>query len=233
MTTGRPVVLLIEDEPQMRRFLRASLGASGYQVVEASTAAEGVQLAASHHPAAILLDLGLPDEDGIEVTRRLREWTQTPIVVVSARGKEEDKVQALDAGADDYLSKPFGVNELLARLRAALRRTAALNSGAQQAALEVGGLRIDLSTREVWLDGTEVHLTPIEYKLLALLAQHAGRVLTHGQIMEHVWGRRVPGQSHLVRVHLAGLRKKIESNPAQPKLLTTELGVGYRLRVPR
>jgi two-component system KDP operon response regulator KdpE len=223
------LVLVIEDEAQMRRFLRASMSAHGYQVAEAATAAEAVAVATSRNPEVVLMDLGLPDGDGIELTRQLREWSRVPIIVISARGREADKVAALDAGADDYLTKPFGVNELLARIRVALRhaRTAQTQD---ESPLEFGALRIDLARREVTVSGREVHLTPIEYKLLALLAQNAGRVLTHRQILRDVWGATYSGQTHYVRVHMAELRKKIEENPAHPRLLITEPGVGYRLR---
>jgi two-component system KDP operon response regulator KdpE len=221
---------MVEDEPQMRRFLRASLTAHGYRLAEATTAAEAVLIASTHNPDLVLLDLGLPDEDGIVLAKRLREWSRVPILVISARGREDDKVAALDAGADDYLTKPFGVQELLARMRVALRHAQLAASESTRTALEFAGLRIDLVRREVTIDGREVHLTPIEYKLLALLAQHAGKVLTHRQILKEVWGPSYASQTHYVRVHMAELRKKIEADPAQPKLLVTEQGVGYRLR---
>jgi two-component system KDP operon response regulator KdpE len=227
MTAG-PMVLLVEDEPEMRRFIRASLGAHGYRLVEATTGKEGTTLAASHNPELVLLDLGLPDEDGLSVTGRLREWSKVPIIVISARGREEDKVRALDAGADDYLTKPFGVNELLARMRVALRHA---QRGAVEPVLNVGDLEIDLEKRVVKRDGAEVHLTPIEYRLLALLAQHAGKVLTHRQILSEVWGPGSAHQTHYVRVHMAELRKKIEAEAARPALIVTEPGVGYRLRI--
>ncbi|MFZ5441168.1 MAG: response regulator [Myxococcota bacterium] len=228
MTAG-PTVLLIEDEAQMRRFLRASLGSQGFRVVEAASAAEGLSLATSHNPELIILDLGLPDEDGLSLTRRLREWARTPIIVISARGREANKVEALDAGADDYLTKPFGVNELLARMRVALRHAAQVQ-GTQSPVLEVGPLRIDLSRREVKLDGAEVHLTPIEYRLLTLLAQHAGKVLTHSHLLREVWGPGHAEQTHYLRVYMAQLRRKLEPDPTRPRLLRTEPGIGYRLR---
>jgi two-component system KDP operon response regulator KdpE len=221
---------VVEDEPQMRRFLRASLTAHGYRLAEAASATEAVLIASTHNPDLVLLDLGLPDEDGIALTRRLREWSSVPILVISARGREDDKVAALDAGADDYLTKPFGVQELLARMRVALRHARFAASEETRTAQEFGSLRIDLVRREVTIDGRQVHLTPIEYKLLALLAQHAGKVLTHRQILKEVWGPSYATQTHYVRVHMAELRKKIEADPAQPKLLVTEQGVGYRLR---
>ncbi|MBK9266443.1 MAG: response regulator [Polyangiaceae bacterium] len=230
MTDPRALVLVVEDEPQMLRFMRATLGSHGYRLLEASTSAEALMLATTHNPELVLLDLGLPDGDGIDVTRRIREWSRMPIIVISARGREDDKVAALDAGADDYLTKPFGVNELLARMRVALRHARGSSATKAVQVLEFGELKIDLVRREVTIAGREVHLTPIEYKLLVLLAQHAGKVLTHQQILKEVWGPVYANQAHYVRVHMAELRKKIESNPARPKLLVTEPGVGYRLR---
>src|SRR5262245_36762215 len=223
------LLLVVEDELQMRRFIRASMEAHGYRVVEASTAGEAVAVATSRQPDVILLDLGLPDSDGIDFTRRLREWSRTPIVVISARGREGDKVAALDAGADDYLTKPFGVDELLARIRVSLRH-AEQRVAEPDAVIEAGDLRIDVQRREVTVRGREVRLTPIEYKLLLLLARNAGRVLTHRQIIKEVWGGSYSDQAHQVRVHMAELRKKIERDPARPVILTTEIGVGYRLR---
>ncbi|HEX7480138.1 MAG TPA: response regulator [Polyangiales bacterium] len=228
MTGTEPLVLVVEDEPQMRRFLRACLQSQGYRMLEAATGAEAVLLATSHNPELVLLDLGLPDEDGVALTRRFREWSHVPIIVISARGCEEDKVSALDAGADDYLTKPFGTSELMARMRVALRRTPTGEN--VPSTLVFGTLRIDFGRREVTRDGQLVHLTPIEYKLLALLSQNAGKVLTHRQILKDVWGPTHTHQPHYVRVHMAELRKKIETDPARPKLLITEPGVGYRLR---
>jgi two-component system KDP operon response regulator KdpE len=225
--TAGPLVLLVEDEPEMRRFIRASLTAHGYRLVEAVTGKEGTTLAASHNPELVLLDLGLPDEDGLAVTARLRAWSKVPIVVLSARGKEEDKVKALDAGADDYLTKPFGVNELLARMRVALRHA---RKEASEPTLKFGDVELDLNARVVRRAGTELHLTPIEYRLFAYLAQNAGKVLTHRQILHEVWGPGSAHQTHYVRVHLAELRKKIETEPSRPKLVVTEPGVGYRLK---
>jgi two-component system KDP operon response regulator KdpE len=213
----------------MRRFLRASLTSHGFSVVEAGSASEAVALATSHNPEVILLDLGLPDDDGIVLTRRLREWSHVPIIVISARGRETDKVEALDAGADDYLTKPFGVSELLARIRVALRH-ARQAGGSAEPLLEIGPLRVDLARREVTFDNREVRLTPIEYRLLVLLAQNAGKVLTHRQILREVWGPGHTEDTHYLRVYMAQLRRKIEGDPAQPRLLTTEPGVGYRLR---
>ncbi|MER2561046.1 MAG: response regulator [Myxococcaceae bacterium] len=224
-----PRVLLIEDEPQMRRFLRASLDGNGFSLVEASTAAEGRSLAASYNPELVLLDLGLPDGDGIALTKELREWARMPIIVISAQGREANKVQALDAGADDYLTKPFGVNELLARMRVALRHAAA-TGGAPEPVLEFGQVKVDLQRRVVTKAGTELHLTPNEYRLLVVLAQHAGKVLTHGHLLKEVWGPGSAQQTHYLRVYMAQLRQKLEDDPARPKLLITEPGVGYRLK---
>lgn len=228
MTEPNPLILVIEDEVQMRRFLRASLTSNGYHVTEAETAEDGLTQAATRNPELILLDLGLPDQDGLVVTQRLREWTKTPIIVISARGREEDKIQALDAGADDYLTKPFGVGELLARIRVALRNAARGELGTSQ--FSVGELQIDLIRRIVVVKGTEVHLTPIEYKLLATLVKHAGRVITHRQLLREVWGPNSSEQTQYLRVYMGQLRHKLEQNPSRPRYLTTEPGVGYRLR---
>jgi len=229
MSPVDPLVLVVEDEPQMRRFLRASLTSHGFRVAEADTADEAIATATSQSPEMILLDLGLPDRDGIDLAREIRGWSRVPIIVISARGRETDKVEALDAGADDYLTKPFGVNELLARIRASLRRSREPATGTSPV-IEIGALRIDLVRREVTMDGQPLHLTPIEYRLLALLAQNAGRVLTQRQILEEVWGRGHAAQNHYVRVYMAQLRRKIERDPARPRFLVTEPGVGYRLR---
>jgi two-component system, OmpR family, KDP operon response regulator KdpE len=228
MTEPLPSVLIVEDEPQMRRFLRASLGSNGYQVYEAETGEEGIRQAAARTPDVILLDLGLPDHDGLVITQRLREWATTPIIVISARGKEEDKIQALDAGADDYLTKPFGVGELLARLRVALRHAARGDTGSTQYLM--GSVKIDLVRRQVLKDDVEVHLTPIEYKLLGALIKHAGRVITHRQLLKEVWGPGSSEQTQYLRVYMGQLRHKLEQNPSHPRYLTTEPGVGYRLR---
>jgi two-component system, OmpR family, KDP operon response regulator KdpE len=230
MTTTAPLVLIVEDEAPMRRFLRAALVARDFRVAEAATAREGIVAITAQLPDLVLLDLGLPDADGIDVTRGLREWSEVPLIVLSARGRETDKVAALDAGADDYLTKPFGVDELLARMRVALRRTARIAGAAPATVLEAGALRVDLDKREVTSGGRSVRLTPIEYRLLVCLARHPGRVLTHGQLVKEVWGGAAGVAAHHVRVHMAELRKKIEDDPARPKLLITEPGVGYRLK---
>jgi two-component system, OmpR family, KDP operon response regulator KdpE len=225
-----PLILLIEDEPQMRRFLRTALDANDYRLVEAETAKEGLAQAAARNPDVILLDLGLPDRDGLEVARELRGWSATPIIVLSARGREEDKVRALDLGADDYLTKPFGVEELLARIRVALRHAALPPGAGPGPVFEAGDLRVDLAARRVSRAGQEVHLTPTEYKLLTTLVRYAGKVLTHRQLLKDVWGSNYVNQSHYVRVYMGQLRQKIEADPARPRLLLTEPGVGYRLR---
>jgi two-component system KDP operon response regulator KdpE len=224
----QPVVLVIEDEIQMRRFLRASLSSNGYQVYESETAADGLAQAAARSPDLVLLDLGLPDQDGLVVTERLREWAQMPIIVISARGKEEDKIKALDAGADDYLTKPFGIGELLARIRVALRHSARSESGQSQ--FSIGDVKVDLARRQVTKSNQEVHLTPIEYKLLATLIKYEGRVITHRQLLREVWGLNSTEQTQYLRVYMAQLRHKLETNPSRPQFLTTEPGVGYRLR---
>jgi len=229
VTTDEPLILIVEDEPQMRRFLRASLGSHGFRLLEAGTAKEALALATSQSPEVILLDLGLPDGDGIALARSLREWSRVPIIVVSARGREADKVEALDAGSDDYLTKPFGVNELLARIRVALRH-ASQAAQAPAPVIEIGPLRMDFGRREVTMAGEEVNLTPNEYRLLALLARNAGKVLTHRQILTEVWGPAHAAETHYLRVYMAQLRRKIEGAPARPRLLVTEPGVGYRMR---
>ncbi|MCU0224818.1 MAG: response regulator [Acidobacteria bacterium] len=230
MSATPPVVLLIEDDPQIRRFLRASLGAHGYELVEAVTGRDGLAQAAARTVDVVLLDLGLPDTDGLEVTRRLREWSLVPILVISARGQEADKVAALDAGADDYLTKPFSLPELLARLRAARRRAAQAAPGQDEPVYVVGELRVDVARHQVVAGGREIHLTPTEFKLLALLARNAGRVLTHRQLLKEVWGQAYLDNTHHLRVQMHGLRHKLEPEPARPRYLLTEPGVGYRLQ---
>lgn len=229
MTPPLPLVLLIEDEPPMRRFLRASLESQGFRLQEAESAREGLALARSHNPEIVLLDLGLPDGDGIDLTRQLRAWSRVPIIVISARGREDDKVAALDAGADDYVTKPFGVNELQARIRVAMRH-AQSSQTSQESHVDIEELHIDLARRVVSVDGREVHLTPIEYRLLAELARHPGKVLTHRQLLHEVWGPGHVKQTHYLRVRMAELRKKLEKDPARPRWLINEPGVGYRLR---
>lgn len=229
MTAVADNVLVVEDELPMRRFLRAALSTHGYSVEEASTIHEAEQVITRALPSVILLDLGLPDGDGLDLLKRLREWTTTPVIVLSARDRENDKVLALDAGADDYLTKPFGTSELLARIRVALRHARGVSVTDDPVAV-VGPIRIDSARHEVSVDTALVHLTPIEYRLLAFLARHAGKVLTHRQLLHEVWGPRSTHQNHYLRVHMAALRRKIEHDPARPRWLMTEAGVGYRLR---
>jgi two-component system KDP operon response regulator KdpE len=233
VSSDKTTVLVIEDEAPIRCFLRAYLESQDFRLIEAESGEEGIGLAASHQPALILLDLGLPGMDGLEVIRRIRQWTATPILVLSARGKEQDKIDALDAGADDYLTKPFGVGELSARLRVALRHSAlAAQTGTgapAEAAFRCGELSVDLAARRVRLSGAEVHLTPIEFKLLSFMVRHAGKVVTHRQLLKEVWGSVREDQSHYPRLYVHQLRHKIEPDPARPRFLRTETGVGYRL----
>jgi len=230
MTDLRPAILIIEDELPIRRVLCATLQASGYQVMAAATAQEGCTQAALRQPALILLDLGLPDLDGLEVTRRLREWTTMPIIVLSARGRESDKIAALDAGADDYVTKPFGMGELLARIRVVLRHVAHTTQAPDTPVFTVGQLQVDLARRYVSVAEQPVHLTPIEYKLLATLVHYAGKVVTHRQLLQEVWGEHAIHEAHYLWVYMSQLRHKLEPEPARPRYLLTEPGVGYRLR---
>ena len=229
MNGNAPVVLLVEDEPQMRRFLRVALEGSGYRYLEASTAREGLDHAAQHKPQLILLDLGLPDMDGLEVMARLREWSRTPVIVISARGQEADKVKALDLGADDYLTKPFGTSELLARIRVALRHADPATQS--DPVFQLDRWRVDLAKRQVLVEGKEIHLTPLEYKLFTTLIHHAGKVVTHRQLLKEVWGNVAGAQPLYLRVYMTQLRHKLEVDPSRPVYLQTEPGVGYRLRM--
>jgi two-component system, OmpR family, KDP operon response regulator KdpE len=224
-----PSVVLIEDEPQIRRFLRAALTGHGYRLFEAGSGEDGLIEAATRQPDLVILDLGLPDLDGLGVLARLREWTSVPVIVLSARGQERDKIAALDGGADDYVSKPFSVGELLARMRAALRRRDQLSEGAAATTFVVGDLSVDLARRHVLVGDKEIHLTPIEYKLLTTLIRHAGKVLTHRQLLKEVWGPAHTEDSQNLRFYVAQLRRKLEAIPARPRYLLTEPGVGYRL----
>jgi two-component system KDP operon response regulator KdpE len=230
MNESSPLILVVEDDSQMRRFLRVSITNNGYRLVEAETARDGLAQAAARAPDLVLLDLGLPDEDGHSVVQRLREWAEMPIIVISARGQEEDKIKALDGGADDYLTKPFGVGELLARIRVALKHAA--NTGAGSSQFTVGDLKVDFARRQVFVGEKEVHLTPIEYKLLALLIKHGGRVVTHRQLLREVWGPGSTDNTQYLRVYMGQLRQKLERNPSRPAYLLTEPGVGYRLKTP-
>jgi two-component system KDP operon response regulator KdpE len=228
--TQTATILIIEDEPQLRQFLRASLPKHGYHVLEAATAAEGMALAEREQPDVVLLDLGLPDADGVDVTRRLRTKMRTPILVISARGREQDKIDALDAGADDYLTKPFGVGELMARVRVALRQVRQRQAPVREAVQTVGDITLDRDRRVVEKGGAEVHLTKTQYKLLDYLMQNAGKILTHQQILREVWGPGHATQTQYLRVFMTQLRQKVEDEPARPRYLVTESGVGYRLR---
>jgi two-component system KDP operon response regulator KdpE len=231
MSSPAPVALIVEDEPQIRRFVREALEAKGWQVHEAASRQRGLVEAGTRKPDLIVLDLGLPDGDGLDLIREVRGWSSVPIVVLSARADEADKIAALDAGADDYLTKPFGVGELLARVRANLRRPRAVAAEGEGAdfVFRFGGVEVDQHTRVVRRDGAEVHHTPIEYRLLAVLIANAGRVLTHRQLLREVWGPSQAGQNHYLRIYMGNLRRKLEADPAQPRHLLTETAVGYRL----
>jgi len=229
---SKPLALIVEDETRMRKFLSLALLAQGYGVVEAVSGREGLLQAAARTPAFILLDLGLPDLDGVEVIKQLRDWTATPIIVVSARGQERKKVEALDAGANDYLTRPFGSTELMTRLRVALKHAAPATPEATNAVVTVGKLRIDLMRRLVFVGDSEVHLTPTEYKLFALLMKHSDKVLTQRQLLDHVWGPGHEEDKQSLRGCLMQLRRKLETNPAHPRYLVTEAGVGYRIKDP-
>jgi two-component system KDP operon response regulator KdpE len=228
-TKPDPIVLVVDDEPQLRRLLRVTLEANDYQVFDAATGRDGVAQTAQRRPDVVLLDLGLPDIEGVEVLRRIREWSRVPVVVLSVRDREDDKIAALDAGADDYVTKPFGIGELLARLRVVLRHA---QPHGMEAVFRSGDLEVDLSARSVRIKGHEVKLTPIEYGLLRLLVTHAGKILTHRQLLTEVWGPQASSQTHYLRVHIAHLREKLESGPGDQALIKTEPGVGYRLSAP-
>ena len=223
------VVLVIEDEVPIRRFLKTALEGRSFKLLEAATGTQGLAMAASDNPDIILLDLGLPDIDGLEVIQRIREWTNTPIIVISARGRDADKVDALDTGADDYLTKPFSVEELTARLRVAVRHLTQSRVGKSEPIVQTGELRVDLAGRMVWVGGEEIHLTPIEFKLLAVLVRHSGKVVTQTQLLKEVWGHGSDEQRHYLRNYIHHLRHKLETDPARPVYLRTEPGVGYRL----
>lgn len=225
-----PLILIVEDERPIRHFIKVTLETQGYRALEAQNGTLALSLIASHRPDIVILDLGLPDIDGLDVIRKSRGWTSVPIIVVSARGHEREKVEALDAGADDYLTKPFGVAELLARIRVALRRKASENTGdGIDPAFILGELKIDYDKRKVTISGKEIHLTPTEYNLLTLLAKHHGRVLTHRFIINEIWGAPSADDTQTLRVSMGNLRRKMEKDPAQPRYIVTEVGVGYRM----
>lgn len=226
------LIAVIEDEAPIRRFLRTSLLAEGFRVLEAETVAGGLRLITQQRPDLVLLDLGLPDDDGLQIIHAVRQWSSIPIIVLSARDEESSKIVALNAGADDYLTKPFGVGELLARVRVALRHAARLNASGEveQSSFQFGEVHVDFAGRSVFKDGEEIKLTKLEFDLLAILIRNAGKVLTHRFLLERVWGPQAVDEPHYVRVFMANLRKKLEQNPSRPEYLITEQGVGYRLR---
>jgi two-component system KDP operon response regulator KdpE len=224
-------IIVIEDEAQIRRFLRTTLTAEGYQVIEAETGKQGLSEAATCKPDLIILDLGLPDMDGRDVVKGIRSWSAVPVIILSARSQEIDKISALDAGADDYLVKPFGIGELLARIRVALRRVSSVANGEEEGVFAVAELKVDMIHRKVTVGGAEVHLTPIEYRLLTVLVKHAGKVLTHQLLLKEVWGPNYVERAHYLRIYMGTLRHKLEKEPARPRFLLTEVGVGYRLAV--
>lgn len=221
-------IIIVEDEAQIRRFLRTTLTSEGYQVIEAETGKQGLAEAATRKPDLIILDLGLPDMDGVEVVKGVRAWSPVPLIILSARSQESDKISALDAGADDYLVKPFGVGELLARIRVALRHFST-GLGETESIFSVDELKVDMLHRKVTVGGAEVHLTPIEYRLLTVLVKHAGKVLTHHLLLKEVWGPNHVERAHYLRIYMGNLRHKLEADPARPRFLLTEVGVGYRL----
>jgi len=230
LTVSPATVLVVEDEQPIRRFLWPAIEAEGYRLIEATTGRDAILQASQTPPDVVILDLGLPDIDGLIVIQRLREWYNGPIIILSARGQESDKVRALDAGADDYVQKPFSVGELMARIRVALRHAVAPAGDTDSATVTAGEMTIDLARREVHRNGQFVHLTPLEFKLLATLVKHAGLVLTHRQLLKEVWGPGHAEQSHYLRLFMHQLRQKLEDNPVQPRHLITEAGVGYRFR---
>ena len=231
MANQKPIVVVIEDDPPIRRFLRTGLATHGFVVFEADNGRQGIVEAGVRKPDLVILDLGLPDMDGVEVVKLIREWSAMPIIILSARSSEQSKIEALDAGADDYLTKPFGLGELLARTRVALRRWLRVPEQDPSGIFTTGSLQVDLLNRWVQIDGKEVHLTPIQYRLLSVLVQNAGKVLTHRQILKDVWGPSHTESSHYLRIYMSQLRQKLEEDPTQPKYLLTESGVGYRLKV--
>ena len=222
-------IIVIEDEAQIRRFLRTTLASEGYKVIEAETGKQGLTEAATRKPDLMIIDLGLPDMDGVEVVKGIRVWSSVPVIILSARSQESDKISALDAGADDYLVKPFGIGELLARIRVALRHVSATANGEEEGVFSVDELKVDMMHRKVMVSGAEIHLTPIEYRLLTVLVKNAGKVLTHRLLLKEVWGPNYVDRAHYLRIYMGILRHKLEKDPARPRFFLTEVGVGYRL----
>jgi two-component system KDP operon response regulator KdpE len=231
MAKSDPVIIVIEDDPSIRRFLRTSLSTHAFNVFEADTAKQGIIEVGIRKPDLLILDLGLPDMDGVDVIKAIRAWSTVPIIILSARSSEQQKIDALDVGADDYLTKPFGFGELLARIRVALRHAMRPQEKMQNDVFITGNLKVDLLNRVVSLDEDEIHLTPIQYRLLMVLVKNAGKVLTHQQILNEVWGPSYKENAHYLRIYMSQLRQKLEADPTQPKLLVTESGVGYRLKI--
>ncbi|MDT4290265.1 response regulator [Methylomonas sp. MO1] len=231
MAKTDPVIIVIEDDPSIRRFLRTSLSTHGFNVFDADTGKRGIVEVGVRKPDLLILDLGLPDMDGVEVIKAIRAWSAVPIIILSARSSEQQKIDALDVGADDYLTKPFGFGELLARIRVALRHASRPQEQSQSDVFSTGNLKVDLLNRVVSVDDQEIHLTPIQYRLLTVLVKNAGKVLTHQQILKDVWGPSFEENAHYLRIYMSQLRQKLEADPTQPKLLLTESGVGYRLKV--
>ncbi|MDD4915961.1 MAG: response regulator [Methylococcales bacterium] len=231
MSKNNPVIIVIEDDPPIRRFLRTGLSAQGFTVFEADTGKQGIVEAGVRKPDLVILDLGLPDMDGVEVIKAIRNWSTLPIIILSARSNDQSKIDALDVGADDYLTKPFSIGELLARIRVALRHRARPLEQLQNNVFTTANLKIDLTNRLVSLDNREIHLTPIQYRLLSVLVKHAGKVLTHQQILKEVWGPSYQENAHYLRIYMSQLRHKLEADPTQPQFLLTESGVGYRFKV--
>ena len=231
MTIASPVIVVIEDDPAIRLFLRTGLGAHGFKIFEADRGRQGIVEAGIRKPDLIILDLGLPDMGGVDVIKTIREWSVMPIIILSARSTEQHKIDALDAGADDYLTKPFGLGELLARIRVAMRHSVSSPAQDQSGVFATGALKVDLLKRQVFVGDREVHLTPIQYRLLSVLIKNAGKVLTHQYLLKEVWGPSYKDNSHYLRIYMSQLRQKLETDPTQPQYLLTESGVGYRLKV--
>jgi len=231
MAKTDPVIIVIEDDPPIRRFLRTGLSTQGFSVFEADTGKKGIDEAGVRKPDLVILDLGLPDMDGVDVIKAIRAWSDMPIIIVSARSSEQHKIDALDAGADDYLTKPFGFDELLARIRVALRHSTRSMGQIQADVFITANIKVDLVNRLVSVDNEEIHLTPIQYRLLTVLIKHASKVLTHQQILKEVWGPSYLENAHYLRIYMSQLRQKLEADPTQPKFLLTESGIGYRLKI--